>query len=396
MPDVALSLPVHRRLTGVLHDNLFQQIHRQSLIYNTCVEDPHIDRQLMQLNSTSRVVVITSGGCNALDYLLDGPEAVYAVDMNPRQNALLWLKKALLQQGHFGDLFAFFGQGHHPAYREVYRALRRELPEFAAAFWDTKIHFFDGTRGKRSFYYQSTTGSVAWWLKQYLLHIHRRIGHLLFDLIEAETLDEQQAIYHQIEPHLWHGFARWVMDHPFVMALLGVPRAQIRLIQVTSPQGISHYVRERLHKVCTTIPMRDNYFWRVYMTGSYTLSCCPNYLKRENQPILQETLARLHIYTGALSDFLRQHTGAISHFVLLDHQDWLAWHDPHALEQEWSLILQRAEPGSKILWRSASEDATFLPEWVRGRIRFHPELTTPLHEQDRLGMYHSLHLAEVQ
>ena len=32
--------------------------------------------------------MITSGGCNALDYLLDEPRRIYAVDMNPRQNAL--------------------------------------------------------------------------------------------------------------------------------------------------------------------------------------------------------------------------------------------------------------------------------------------------------------------
>ena len=33
----------------------------------------------------------------------------------------------------------------------------------------------------------------------------------------------------------------------------------------------------------TELPIGDNYFWRIYITGSYTLHCCPNYLRREHQ-----------------------------------------------------------------------------------------------------------------
>jgi hypothetical protein len=38
------------------------------------------------------VVMITSAGCNALDYVLDLPAEIHAVDVNSRQNALLQLK----------------------------------------------------------------------------------------------------------------------------------------------------------------------------------------------------------------------------------------------------------------------------------------------------------------
>ena len=39
--------------------------------------------------------MLTSAGCNALDYLLDGPAEIHAVDVNFRQNALLELKAAV-------------------------------------------------------------------------------------------------------------------------------------------------------------------------------------------------------------------------------------------------------------------------------------------------------------
>ena len=78
-------------------DAIFSQVHGGNLVYNTCWEDPRLDREMLNLQPDSRVVMITSAGCNALDYLLDGPAQIHAVDMNPRQNALLQLKIAMIQ-----------------------------------------------------------------------------------------------------------------------------------------------------------------------------------------------------------------------------------------------------------------------------------------------------------
>jgi S-adenosylmethionine-diacylglycerol 3-amino-3-carboxypropyl transferase len=80
----------------------------------------------------------------------------------------------------------------------------------------------------------------------------------------------------------------------------------------------------------------------------------------------------------------------------LDHQDWLAWHDTDLLLEEWEEIFQNSRKGAKILLRSAGPDLRFLPEIVTARLRFFPELTQPLHQQDRVGTYGSLHLAEVK
>jgi S-adenosylmethionine-diacylglycerol 3-amino-3-carboxypropyl transferase len=59
-----------------LQQKFFALIHGNRLIYNTCWEDPRIDRQLLNLSPESEVVAITSAGCNVLDYLLDGLGAI--------------------------------------------------------------------------------------------------------------------------------------------------------------------------------------------------------------------------------------------------------------------------------------------------------------------------------
>ena len=72
----------------------FGALYSRSLVYNTCWEDPAVDRQALRLTPADRMLVITSAGCNVLDYALAGVERIDAVDANPRQTALLELKLA--------------------------------------------------------------------------------------------------------------------------------------------------------------------------------------------------------------------------------------------------------------------------------------------------------------
>ena len=99
---------------------VFNQVHVNNLVYNTCWEDPRCDRNLMQFDEESEIVMITSAGCNALDYLLDRPKKINCIDVNPRQNALLELKIALFNHTNHTTLFQFFGKGKHEEYKSIY------------------------------------------------------------------------------------------------------------------------------------------------------------------------------------------------------------------------------------------------------------------------------------
>lgn len=390
MPITSLGRYVSRSA----QDLLFRTVHNRNLIYNTCWEDPRIDRELLRLDAASEVVVLTSAGCNALDYLLDSPACVHAVDVNPRQNALLELKLAVIRRGVHADLYAMFGAGSHDAAVDLYAELREQLPESAARFWDRKIRYFDRRRGKPSFYYHGTAGAVAWVVTRHLGR-NRRLRAHLFELLDAESLEEQREIYARIEPLLWGRFVSWLIQRGAVMSMLGVPRAQIRLIKESYPDGMRGFVADRIRHVATEVMIRDNYFWRVYLTGAYTASCCPNYLKAENLPLLRANADRVRIYNDTVSGFLRRHPGRYSHFVLLDHQDWMVRHEPDALAEEWELILRNSRPGTRILMRSAGAHVDFIPEFARRALRFFPQRTAELHRLDRVGTYGSLYAAEV-
>src|SRR5215470_11150417 len=86
------------RLAHSFDQRIFQAIYSRSLVYNACWEDPAVDRQALRITPQDTLLVITSAGCNVLDYALLGPRRVHAVDANPRQTALLELKLAAIRR----------------------------------------------------------------------------------------------------------------------------------------------------------------------------------------------------------------------------------------------------------------------------------------------------------
>lgn len=390
------AAPARRTLRKRLHDYAFRKVHGSTLIYNTCWEDPRLDREVMRIDSSSRIAMITSAGCNALDYLLDDAAEIHAVDMNPRQNALVELKRALFEHATHDDLFALLGDGSTADYRAILGAARPHMPDYARTYWDRKARYFDPAAQRGSFYYYGGSGLAAWFLRQAIRRGRRSTDRLVREFLDAPDHATQRALYARLEPEVWTKATNWLVRQPSTMALLGVPRPQIKLIMDSHPRGLTGFVQDKFRHAMSELPIGDNYFWRVYMTGRYSRECCPNYLRREHFATLASRVRRLRLHTSTLSDFLRRNPAEYTHFVLLDHQDWLAAHDPAALREEWDLIFANSRPGTRILLRSAGLDLGFIPEDIRARVAWDEATCARLHALDRVGTYGSMHFGEVR
>lgn len=384
---------------------VFRIVHGNNLVYNTCWEDPRLDRVALELGPNDDVLVITSAGCNALDYALTGPRHVYAVDMNPRQNALLELKLAGIRHLKFNDYFSMFGLGRLPGVRAEYeQKLRRGLSPFAQAYWDRCIKFFENPR--KPFYYRGTTGTFARFMRIYADRVMRVKPHI-DELLSASTIERQREIYYEyIRPRLWTRLVRTAMNRDTTLSLLGVPRAQRIQIDAQYDGGLVKFVQDCVDAVFTRLPITDNYFWRVYMTGQYTRECCPEYLKEENFDKLRDGLADcVSAHTDSVQGFLEKYQGQISRFVLLDHMDWLSDRFFPLLEAEWQAIVNRASPTARVIWRSGGLRTDFIERvqvLVGGQMRpvtdllsFNEQLAAELHEQDRVHTYGSFYIADL-
>ncbi len=380
-----------------LKDTLFNKIHQSYLIYNACWEDPQCDRHLLEIQPDSRIVMITSAGCNALDYLLDDPREINAIDVNPRQNALLDFKLALFRYGDFEYLYKFFGEGVYDQCQSFYNYyLKPYMGDYSQKFWDKKISYFNGRGWKKSFYFNGTAGVLARLILSYL-NFRPSLYQQIKEFLTADSLEEQQERYEELEPRIFSKPVKWMLNRHSTMSLAGVPRAQQELIiKKYEDEGIAGYIMDCFRQVFCQIPIRDNYFYYVYLNGKYSEDCCPSYLKEQNFDTIRSRADRINLHTTSMSQYLKENPGVYSHYVLLDHQDWLAAHNVPALVEEWELILENSEPGTKILMRSAANEIDFFPEFVLDRVHFERDKTEELHAQDRVGTYGSVYLGIVK
>ncbi|MBI2480798.1 MAG: BtaA family protein [Planctomycetia bacterium] len=388
-----------------LSARVFNLVHGNNLVYNTCWEDPRLDRLALELTPDDNVLVITSAGCNSLDYALASPHHVYAVDMNPRQNALLELKLAGIKNLNFEDFFGMFGRGRLPGGRAVYHdKLRASLSPWSQNYWDRFIKFFDNKR--RSFYFRGTSGSFARAINVYVDRV-ARVRPQIDALLSASTVEEQSKIYYdELHERFWSRPMRFAMNRDTTLSMVGVPKAQRRQVETQYEGGIVKFVQDCVETVFAKLPIADNYFWRVYLTGEYAPDCCPEYLTADGFMRLKAGLVeRVSVHTNSVQGFLEQHQGTISRYVLLDHMDWLSDKFFPLLELEWQAILDRAAEGTRILWRSGGLRTDFI-ERVQvtkdGQLRplpelltYHQQLADELHEKDRVHTYGRFYIADL-
>ncbi|MGI6401483.1 MAG: DUF3419 family protein [Thermoguttaceae bacterium] len=392
-------------LTEKISMKVFTKVHGNNLVYNTCWEDPRLDKQALELTPNDNVLVITSAGCNALSYAIGGANHVYAVDMNYRQNALCDLKIAGIKELDYETFFKLFGKGRLPGVEKIYRdKLRDLLPEQSQKYWDRYIRkFFDNP--SRTFYYCGTSGYLAKQINRYINL--RGLRGQLNEIFEAKTLDEQKELWGTLRKKFWSPLMKFVVGRDTTMSMVGVPKAQRRQIEKTYG-GLVKFIQECLDAIFSELPIQDNYFWRAYAFGCYTKECCPEYLTEEGFETLKSGVVdRISVYTDTVEAFLRKNPDLkISRFVLLDHMDWLSDKLFDALVGEWDAILKTATPRARVIWRSGGLDTSSylhkVPVKINGQekmldeiLHYHKEEAESLHKLCRVHTYGSFYIADL-
>lgn len=386
-----------------IDQKVFNAIYTRSLVYNACWEDPAVDRLALNLQPADVIMVITSAGCNILNYALIGPQRILAVDANPRQTALLELKIAGIRHLDFDDFFAMFGDGAHPNFADLYQdRLRADLSPFARHFWDERFHWFNEAKG--GFYFQGLSGTVARAFRAYL-KLNPKLAIAVNELFAAQSLEEQRRIYDtQVQQLLWGPGMNWALSRQFTMNFLGVPFPQRKQVQAQHALGIAGFIRESIEYVFHELPVTTNYFWSVYVNGHYTRDCCPEYLKLDSFMALKSGLIDcIEPHTCTVTELLQETKLRISKFVLLDHMDWMSSYYPDALAEEWNAIIDRAAPNTRIIFRSAHATPDYLnkillkpggPHLIEC-LKFYNELAQELQRQDRVHTYAGFHIADL-
>jgi len=375
-----------------------------AFVYNQIWEDPRVDVQALQLDENSRVLTISSGGCNAINYLLENPKSVTAVDLNRHHIYLLNLKLAALR--HLPDhksYFAFFGAGRGPNTGSDYlRYIASNLDHETRTFWESNTLPGSVRYGDRITFFRDAglyDHSRNGYFLRFFHWLSRRLGCKPDEILKAKTMDEQAAIYSKrIDPFFDSALIKFVGKLPVTMFGLGIPPQQYDELKQDLEHGrtVIDIYRDRVRRLACDFPIDDNYFaWQAFDRKYDTRDrrAIPDYLKEASFEKLRERVDRVTSKVGSATDEIENNPeGTFNRFVFLDAQDWM---DAETMTDLWSAIAEKAEPGSRIIFRTAGAGSpieTTLPEELRIRFVYEKELSQNLFKQDRASIYGGFHL----
>lgn len=375
-----------------------------AFVYNQIWEDPRVDLAALELGEGSSVLTISSGGCNALNYLVEGPDSVTAVDLNRYHIYLLRLKVAALR--HLPDhesFFRFFGEGKHKDNRANYKKyIEPNLDDDARAFWNGNGPIGHLIHGPRIEYF-SRGGLYNHSRNGYFLRFFHKFAHLVGlhpeELLTAGSIEEQERLLEKnLSPFFNSTFIRTLGCLPITMFGLGIPPQQLDELKQDLAGGDSliDAYRSRARKLACGFPIAENYFaWQAFACKYDTQKRVgiPEYLKAENFGSLKANSHRIRTGVGSVTDeIMNNPKGTFDRFVFLDAQDWM---DASTMTSLWQQIADKGAAGSRIIFRTAAANSPLprnLPAELLARFEYHADRSVELFQQDRASIYGGFHL----
>eukprot|EP00210_Caulerpa_lentillifera_P002059 g1974.t1 len=369
-----------------------------TFLYTMSWEDPDADEAILDINEDDVVLTLTSGGCNSLNYLLEGAKEVYSVDCNPAQSALLEIKTAAIRSLNYEQFWRMFGEGKLDNIESIYeKHLAPFMCQNSIDFWNKKLYHF-----RRGLYYAGGMGKVCW-IAQYLIYLSGSSEHVKA-ICEAESLEEQRALWDElwIIKFLLKGNQMLInlltrLSSVFLFNRItlwfgaGVPSKQYKLI-LKDGYSIPVYFARTIDGVARYSHIKkQNYFYYNCLNGKYLPDNCPAYLKEPNFWRLKTGLLdRLHVQNGKFNDELR--TRQYSKVILMDHIDWMD--DKTALEVI-ELLARQVMHNGRMIFRSAS----LCPPYVQMmkdngfKVTCVKRADQGGYYMDKVNMYHSFYMA---
>lgn len=375
-----------------------------AFVYNQIWEDPRVDLEALRLDENSRVLTISSGGCNALNYLIENPESVTAVDLNRHHIYLLNLKIAALKfLSSYQDFFAFFGFGKSEKNVENYQKfIAPNLDKETKKFWESSSFFGKLSHGKRINFFKNG-GLYEHSRNGYFLRFFHRFARLVGcrpeEVLKAETPEQQMELYEKfIAPFFDSFLIQLAGKMPVTMFGLGIPPQQYDELKKDLADGanVIDIYRERTRRLAVEYPIYENYFaWQAFARKYDTENrqAIPEYLKQENYETLKASVGKINTNIGSVTEEIKNSpTGSFNRFVFLDAQDWM---NAQMMTELWQAIAEKSESGSRIIFRTAGAVSPIeknLPENLREKFVYEKDFSRELFAQDRASIYGGFHL----
>ena len=352
------------------------QVELPELLFGMSWEDPESDRRALEIQSGDCILTITSGGCNTLDLLVEGPRQIYSLDINPYQSYLLELKRVAVRCLDFENLHAFLGFQPSKNRLQVFESLAGGLSKTALAYWRGRpAAIRDGV---------SHQGRYEGFLRHFRRLLYLTQGKRRIDgLFQCQSLDEQRDYFDRVwNTPAWRMLFRLAFNK-HTLAKRGLTFDYFRFDDGTSSFAESFFNRSK--RAFCEIPVGTNYFLAQYLLGRYTSSnAAPAYLRRECLPVIRERLDRIELVTADVKLWLAgRRDASIDGFSLSNVCELMS---PEETVRTFEQVARTARPGARICFRNLMIPRE-VPETLRAKIQLREDASQHLLEQDRSFVY---------
>ena len=356
----------------------------KDILYAQCWEDPQIDREAFNITSEDVVFSIASGGCNVLAFLLDNPQKVIALDMNPQQNFLLDLKISAFKALSYQELLEFIGVRESKNRFQMYRRIRALLQTESTRFWDTKLK-----KIQRGIIHCGRYEAYMRLLKRVVVSplISRRV---LMKFFEIEDPSERTVLFHK----KWENFRWWFLTRVMLSRRLNILLFDKAFFAYLDEKfSFGNHFAKKAKQAITQLPMKENHFLSYILLGRfYGEECLPQYLRRANYDIIRSRVDRIEIVTDSCEHYFSTlPDSCISKFNFTNIFEWMS---DQAYEDLLKETIRVAEDRAILTYRNLLVFREH-PSTLDNNIRSLKKVAKSLHEQDLSFIYNNYVVEEI-
>ena len=193
---------------------------KSGYIYNQSWEDSNTDIEVYKLEENNRILMITTGGDNVLNYLLTNPEFIDTIDINKHQNYLLEMKMALIKALEWEECFSILAYSNYELFKLRYPQIKQFLSYDAQKWWDNNISIM------KNFHHSGSITALVYILK-ILLNIF--FLNTYVQKLKMSSLDEQRDLFNQYKKRIYIAGSLLYNISKFFIQFIGVPDKQMNL-----------------------------------------------------------------------------------------------------------------------------------------------------------------------
>jgi S-adenosylmethionine-diacylglycerol 3-amino-3-carboxypropyl transferase len=353
------------------------------ILYSQCWEDPAIDRAAFNIKPDDVVFSITSGGCNVLAFLLDGPKKIIALDLNPTQNYLLELKIAAFKNLTYDELLEFVGVQVSGRRLELYQRVRPGLRFESRTYWDHQLRKIEEGIihcGR----YEHYMGLLRKWLTRFMGR------QLIEEFFTTEDRHSRSRLYHRKWENIWWWLFTKVLLSRTTMSLL-FDKAFFAYLDKSFSFG-KHFAG-KAELALTELPMKGNYFLSYILLGRYyDEEHLPPYLWRENYETIRDRVDRIEVVCDSCGHFFASLPDET--ISKLNFTNIFEWMSPEAYKKLLKETIRVAREGAIMTYRNLLVFRE-RPVSLQSFIHPHRALARELHEADLSFIYDNYVVEEI-